>query len=416
MAYHSSDHDGVTIRPHWGWSGVVTTAAFLLFVTNLDLFLSVRGYLTVNALAVFLGFFGGFLLLLSIAGDRDAVLDRVAAGIVLNRVPLVLFLAWVVMHVVGAGQTVLAGEDVDWVQIFPLFQFGVLVFGVMLAAADRDGSAIRIAGRLAILVLGGSVIVETILPGALGNTTSRSGGVALNANIPGFIIPALLAVSLDYRRLRQGDAVTVLFALVAVTCTLSRMGLGMLAGVVLVYAVFRYRGGHAGSRVRGALLLGVAAVIVAGSLLVLSRYQETRGGEFQARVQSLIEGRSILEDPYRGPLLDHYTGVAREAPWLGHGAGETLMNEVSRAPLGLGPHSMYLRAWIDTGIAGLFFYTAFVVSVVGVGIMRRSLPCTMVGILVAAYGAFSHNVVDNKAVLILVGVALGQSVFRLREP
>ena len=397
---------------------LLIVAVFALFVTNLDLFLSVRGYLPLNTLILFVGVATALLAMILLAGDRSA-LNRFWLGLRQNRVPFGLCALWLISHVIASGRTILYGDDVDYGQIFPVFQFGVLAFGLLVAAADPDGRRIAVAARLAIVLLGASVVYEVIVPGGLGSATSRSGGFALNANIPGFIIPALLAVSLDFRRMRPVDLLSILAALISVMATLSRMGIAMLGLVIGVYVLLHLLLGATEARLRkvvlSAIFLGALTALAAGGLFYLARHAGF-DAEFQARVATILGIGGVLEDPYRGPLLDHFLQVAGQHPWAGYGACETLMNAVSRAPLQLGPHNMYVRAWIDAGLAGLVIYSAFVTAIIGLGILQRSVSATLIGVLVALYGMFSHNVADNKAVIILVGVALGLSALRRPEP
>ena len=394
--------------------GVLTTGAFVLFVTNLDLFLSVRGLMPINTLIIFLAYcavvFGSIL-----TTGQPQIINRLMTGIVLNRLPFILIACWIVAHVFASAMTVLSGEDIDYVQIFPIYQFGVLGFGVLLAAADLTGRQIVLAARWAIVVLGVSIIAETISPGLLGSTSARTGGFALNANIPGFIIPALLAVSLDFRSIRMGDLLAILMALVAVTCTLSRMGIGFLGLVIGVYVLFHGLRGVTEGKLRRLVVMAVFGIFVTaltvGTLTFLASFSGF-DDEFRARIAILLGNGRVLDDPYRGPLLDFFTQEAARHPWIGHGSGETLMNSSTRAPGQFGPHNIYVRIWVDTGYLGLAFYVSFVTAVVGLGIVRRSVSTTLTGVLVALYGAFSHNVTDNKAILILLGVALGTSAIR----
>ncbi|WP_431301274.1 O-antigen ligase family protein [Tabrizicola sp. BL-A-41-H6] len=392
--------------------------AFLVFVTNLDLFLSVRGFLPINTLILFVAFSAVYLAMVLSAGGRQSV-DLFLFGLKLNRLPFGLFALWIIAHVIASGRTVLAGNDIDFTQIFPIFQFVVLAFGLLVAVADPDGKRIAVAARWAIVVLGGSVVFETIVPGALGADTARTGGFALNANIPGFIIPALLAVSLDFRRVRMIDLMVMLVSLVSVTCTLSRMGISFLAMVIAVYVFFHVFLGAPEKRLRKlafiALLVVGLTMLAVGSLAFLAS-SASGNSEFQARIAVLLYGGDeVFNDPYRGPLLDYFVQLASRHPWAGYGAGETLMNAAASAPLHLGPHNVYVRTWVDTGIVGMALYLSFVASIIGLGILRKSVSAVTVGALVALNGLFSHNVTDNKAVLILVGVTLGLSAMRERE-
>lgn len=397
--------------------GLLTNGAFVLFVTNLDLFLSARGYMPINTLIIFLSYcaavFGSILTI-----GQPQVIDRLMTCIVLNRLPLVLLALWIVVHVFASARTLLSGEDIDYVQIFPIYQFGVVGLGVLLAAADLTGRQIAIAARWAIVVLGVSIIAETVSPGLLGSTSARTGGFALNANIPGFIIPALLAASLDFRSIRMGDLLAILMALVAVTCTLSRMGIGFLGLVIGVYVMFHALRGVTEGKLLRLVVMAVFGIFVTalavGTLIFLASFSGL-DDEFRTRIVTLLGIGQILDDPNRVPLLDFFLQEAARHPWIGYGAGETLMNSATRAPGQFGPHNIYLRTWVDTGFLGLAFYSSFVTAVVGLGILRRSVSTTLTGVLVALYGAFSHNVTDNKAVLILLGVALGTSAIRAAD-
>jgi O-antigen ligase len=399
-------------------SGVLITLAFVAFVTNLDLFLSVRGFLPINTLVFFVAFGVGFLAVELAKGQRQTI-ALLHHCVTLNRLPLGLFSLLIIAHVMASRMTILSGNDIDFTHIFPIFQFVVLGFGLLVAVADPDGSRIVVAARWAIIVLGGSVVFETIVPGVLGADTARTGGFALNANIPGFIIPALLALALDFRRVRAVDLVVLLVALVAVTSTLSRMGIGLIALVIAVYVLLHVFAGSSAKNLRKLAFIAIVAVglisLAVGSLFFLAG-SATVDSEFQARIAILLYGGDeVFNDPYRGPLLDHFVQLAGRHPWVGYGAGETLMNAASRAPLHLGPHNMYVRVWVDTGMIGMALYMAFVTSIIGLGIQRKSVSTVMMGTLVALYGVFSHNVTDNKAVLILIGVALGLSALRERE-
>jgi O-antigen ligase len=394
--------------------GFLTTGAFVLFVTNLDLFMSARGYMPINTLIIFITYcaavFGSIL-----TTGQPQIIDRLVTGVVLNRLPFMLLAFWIVVHVFTSAMTQLSGEDIDYVQIFPVYQFGVLGFGVLLAAADLTGRQIALAARWAIVVLGVSIIAETISPGLLGSTSARTGGFALNANIPGFIIPALLAVSVDFRRIRVGDLLAILMALVAVTCTLSRMGIAFLGLVIGVYVLCHFLRGVSEGKLRRLLLMLVFGILVTaltvGTLTFLASFSGL-DNEFRARIATLLGIGQVLDDNNRGPLMDFFMQEVSRQPWIGYGAGETLMNSATRAPGQFGPHNIYLRTWVDAGYLGLVFYSSFVTAVIGLGIFRRSVSTTLVGLLVALYGAFSHNVTDNKAVLILLGVVLGTSAIR----
>lgn len=67
---------------------------------------------------------------------------------------------------------------------------------------------------------------------------------------------------------------------------------------------------------------------------------------------------------------------------------------------------MYLRVWMDHGVWGLATYLGLLVSSLLLFAAHRHWPgVTLLG-LVILNGVFSHDIIDDKTFLILLGAAL----------
>lgn len=393
-------------------------ACFLgVFSTNFDIFASERGFLPFNSILLFVGFCSLLFFVLGLTGEIERSAERFFAAVSANIVPIGLFLLWVTGHVLLAGRAVVNGPDIDLTRVFPVYQFGVLMFGFALAATSGFRQAFRFAASAAILLLGASVVLDTLVPGLLGPIAVRSGGFALNANVAAFNLNALLAMCLDFRRFRLWDMVLTIIVAIAVFSTLSRSGLAQFSVIAAVY--FLVHGGRAFDRGRLGLLV-VAGAAPFGFLALLMYFGGVLGGtaasgnaEFLERLDVLnFRGPAIYEDPYRGVLLRHYLQLALEQPFFGFGSNYTLSTAILEAPYGLGPHNMYIRAWIDLGLLGLVAYVVFLVCLVVTMIMRRYINGTLFCIITMQNSFFSHNVIDSKATLLLIGMALAHSSLR----
>ena len=397
---------------------IAVTLAYCILATNLDIFLSERGLFPFSAYFIFVALAVLFVTAIAVEGTVRTSFERFEGAVRFCIVPLTIFSGWVAIHAFHSGGMPLSG-DVDFTIVLPVLQFAVLLFGIALASEATVTVTVRKMSALVVLLLSASVILETFLPTVLGASMGRKGGLALDSNTAAFLIAASLALSVDFRRTRLLDIGVIIIAVAGVVCTLSRMGILFLLIVFATYgALFALR--ELRERRLDRLVLGAAVAIAAlgasvAILYVLTTLPQVQNTTIVERAEQLLfSGARNLEDPYRSLLFNHYLDIAARSPFAGNGAGHTLTNLEANAPFGFGPHNMYLRAWIDVGLVGLFIYVAFVFSVIALGVGTRSPELILVGCLLGLYGFFSHNVIDNKAVVILVAVAMGQAAV-LRE-
>lgn len=382
----------------------------MLFMTNLDIFLSENELLGINSILIFLFFCGFYFCLSCFSFEIVEAYASAADSLTGSVVPFLWFTLYVAVCTLLSLRTPIGG-DTDLTQIFPLYQLGVLGFGMVAVSSPAMRRGFRQAVLPAMALLGASIVYETAVPGALGSTSVRSGGVALNANVGAFLLVGMLVMVLDFRKLRASDVVVLLLTALPVSSTLSRGGLAQFALVAAVYAALQIRNALADGD-RRPLMKILAAILAAIALFAVlghaaGNLPTAADREVQERLRQLLfQGSSISDDPYRGVLARYYIGLIQQTPIFGSGTGYTLNTAVAGAPFGKGPHNIYLRLWLDTGIWGPVVYGGFIMAMLSRAARLGDVNGMLLCLMVAAYGLFDHNVIDNKAILLLLGAAL----------
>jgi O-antigen ligase len=81
-----------------------------------------------------------------------------------------------------------------------------------------------------------------------------------------------------------------------------------------------------------------------------------------------------------------------------------------------GPHNIYISRWLDNGLIGLVCFLGLLAAV-GITFWKRRYTSGLVfiGVLVIE-GFFSHNLLEERAFLVLLGTFLTLSFFSATEP
>jgi O-antigen ligase len=391
------------------------TLILVVFGTHLDLYLHSVGRLGgVNLIHLFLAASGPFLLWLLVGPGSDRALGNVVEAVHASAVPLLCFALWMAGHVLFLGGAVLVGEDVDLTRYFPAFQLVVLLFGLALGSAPGFAEALRPAAAAGALLLAGTILYDAFHPGSFSDAQGRAAGVGMNANVAAFDLLLLLAAAVRFREARPLDAALVALCLVAVTFTFSRGGL-LLAAVLLAL----YAASLVGAGVRpGRLAVPAAGLALAALslpwLLDAAAIADLPDAARRLSALGAREGTGV-GDQSRLDLALYYLGLVQQQPLLGLGTGAHLIEE-ARAPWRDGTHNMYLRVWLDHGLWGLATYLGLLGSALALLVRRRCWPGIALVVLSAANGVFSHNIIDDKTFLLLLGGLLAASALGPRGP
>jgi O-antigen ligase len=386
---------------------VYAAALLALFATHLDLYLHETSRLGFNTIRLFVVCCLPFLALLLVGPDPDRLLARCLEALHASAIPVLFFVMWMAGHVLFMGSTVLP-DQVDFTLYFPLFQLSVLLFGLCLACTPGFAAASRPAGSIALLVLAGTVLYDAFHPGSFSLAKGRAAGLAMNANVAGFDILLLLALTVRFGEARLWDAALIALGLVSVFFTFSRGGLLLAAVLLAGYLASLTASG--GARALGRFAVPALGLVLAATAAVWLVHS-TAIVHLQGSINRLswFETRDTgVGQESRVQLLYHYLNLVEQHPVLGYGTG-AMQAAGALAPDGQGAHNQYLRVWLDHGLWGLTAYLGLLLSALALFVARRSWPGGTLVVITLANGAFSHNITEDKTFLLLLGAALAAS-------
>jgi O-antigen ligase len=79
------------------------------------------------------------------------------------------------------------------------------------------------------------------------------------------------------------------------------------------------------------------------------------------------------------------------------------------------PHNLYLQQWVNNGIPGVVSFLALLLFAYRT-FRRRNYRNGQAFVIVTTVGAaFSHNILDQRPFLMLLGILLGTSALEARE-
>ena len=281
-----------------------------------------------------------------------------------------------------------------------------VIFLVLSLVVYGDASAQR-AGRVAIVwatVLAvGLNVYELFHPQAFSTVLGRSAGLYGNSNqsAAALVLGLLLGYGVVPGRLRMPFvAVTAL----GIIPTFTRSG---ILGWLLVVAFFMLRAGISLAQLRRVLVLAALVVGFIASPLwrslertlmdrgtltlnVLNRLAFFRGGA--ATDASANERQAVAAKAWE---------LVGEQPLRGHGTGAALRIEGFE----VGTHNMYLAMMVDHGfLVGILVVPLLLLATLW-GANRRTVDLTLpFGAFLAMWCLFSHNVLEERYILLAVGL------------
>lgn len=326
-------------------------------------------------------------------------------------------------------------EDGKWIFLLP-YGLMVTILACVMGRFWLSKSVLSIGSLISLSALLSSIIVDYFFPGTFTPLDTRAAGFSGNANYSALVAVCICASALSFQStrvvshtsntvlpgsliLRQqhsqlliGDIVinTLLFLLTAgcIILTMSRSGAIHLIALYIFFA--GYRTYHSRQTIISALtytvlipsiiaLLGLCLVEMSDNATLLQEntrlirfinHQQVDDGSASSRLQALLDSLHLIE---QAPIIGHGTGYART------------MKEL--------PHNLYLQQWVNNGVLGVLFYVGFLVSLF-ITFSFRAYPAGQALTIVAITGSiFSHNLLDQRPFLILIGLALGYSLQNL---
>ena len=320
-------------------------------------------------------------------------------------------------------------EHAKWIILLP---YGLLVtiLAIVLGYFWLHHKIFQSAAFLSLVAILGSIFTDYLIPGTFAPLGTRPAGFSGNANFSALVAVCICASAISFNSpivrssiastktvlsfhshgdLTLGDSArnTLLFFITSlcIILTMSRSGAIHLISLYFFFAVYRTANSSKTlwSILQYTLVIPVFILIVAIAVMKASKSsiifegntrlmrmlhnQQIDDGSASSRFQAALDSLQLIE---HAPLLGHGTGYART------------MQEL--------PHNLYLQQWINNGILGILLFCGFLVALF-VTFTQRTYPRGQALTLVATTGSmFSHNLLDQRPFLILIGLALGYSL------
>ena len=315
-------------------------------------------------------------------------------------------------------------EGGKWIFLIP-YGLCIVSLAALLGRYRMTQAILPLTTLASLAAIAGSIWYDTLHPGTFAPATNRAAGFPGNANFAALVAVMLCAGGLDFgnpkrslerpsefdskgcRQIVRGSLTNILLLVTtfAVVCmTMSRSGALNFALLYSVYIFYRFARSTISWRQRlfeVALLLAAIALAV-GFTVAFTRFSAT--AHTTSRLTRLLNNERV-DDGSAGTRLQAINeglNLINSAPILGHGTGfARTMSEL--------PHNIYLQQWVNNGLPGLVSYTLFLVSAFLTFVRRGSRNGVALIAVATLGGIFSHNILDQRPFLILLGLLLGLS-------
>jgi O-antigen ligase len=264
-----------------------------------------------------------------------------------------------------------------------------------------------------------SVWYDQLHPGTFAELTNRAAGFPGNANYAALVANVLCASGLDFgytRRLRRNphsiaiDISILLSTFAVVTMTMSRSGLVNFGALCATFIFFRLVRSEATLARRSveSIILVITGICAASFLVWYASAGTVDSGD--NRLTRFLNNQQV-DDGSAGTRLGAVYDCIRhieQSPWVGYGTGfARTMHEL--------PHNIYLQQWVNNGLAGILSYILFLVSAFITFTFRQYRNGQALVLVIGVGGIFSHNIIDQRPFLILLGILLSHSYLMSRS-
>lgn len=361
---------------------------------------------------------GALFLFLVVNTQNKISLRSCVAAWSANRAPLISFAALLLYYgclILVMGDNYVAEQEDYWVLLAqPVLRACEFSLSIGLGALIALRSNLRPYCVTALCVMCGSVIAQSLWPAAYNQIIKEplpwAAGFGVNRNVGATTVVLILAMTLDYSKIRLGDFLWVAICGASVFLTESRAGLIKFGVIILFYMGCNWR--RSGSNRFLALVLALLAFCSAFAILenIRSSSDLFKHEYSRERHESLVSGDvEAFRDPLREELIERSLQAIEQAPLFGHG----YWFHQSFSFGGLGPHNEYLKHAVDGGVIALSIYIALIINCLrcfrSSGMKAGLIFCT----LWAIESFFSHNLLEDTTLIILLGTALGYSAIAL---
>jgi O-antigen ligase len=385
---------------------IFSLLSILFFLTKADIFFSKRNLLFVDPATLFVLLSSLLLYYAALFGfysNRYVWLLYKSLSIILPFA----FLVWLSLISIFYVDFINFSDRLKFL-FLPFFDFYVFLVGVFIGGFEINRKLMRRCMFLGLLITVTTISIDAIFPGTFSSLSYRAAGFAENPNAGAVVTSLFMIAALDWdkKRITVNNFMVILLALIGVCLTLSRSGI-LIYMVVVLYCLFHTLNRRSMARVvKIGLLLSCFSVLILFAVPLIIEYVPIF--QFDSFRKSLFSGdlnEFLRSDEVRLAVTHKSIDMISEHPISGWGTGHSYAMPV-------GPHNMYLARWIDNGIFGIITYIWFLAASFLFNRRYMNPEGRMLVLLIAMVGLFSHNVLENRTFLLLLGISSATAVVR----
>ncbi len=301
-------------------------------------------------------------------------------------------------------------EKSKWIFLIP-YSFVVFVFAMFLPYSAVVRKYFHWFSFGGLVALAASIFTDSLYPLSFSVEPNRPAGFPGNANWGALSLVMLTAATLRYdlSRYRVFDLTVLSLGGIGVFLTLSRSGMTNLILLICIYFGFVLFGPNSSRRNRPMIIASAFFVMLFFAItltVVVTQMQSTGHLSSQSRLLGFLQGE-LVDDGSSAERLgaaQHALELIAAAPLIGYGTGHTRTMPMT-------PHNLYLQQWVNNGLPGVLSYLLLLVGSFWM-FYRRRFPQGMALICCTAVGGFfSHNILEQRSFLILLGAFSTISLF-----
>jgi O-antigen ligase len=392
-----------------------TLAVLLLFFSVADQALGHEGLLPTSPTSLCLILIAPFGVVLLIQHSAKPAAPGPLRVIAENSAALAPF---AIVALIAVALSALPGaywdEGAKWILLIP-YGLSITISATFLGRYRLGQSLLPVAVLLSNILLALSIWYDTIYPGTFAPITNRAAGFPGNANFAALVSVMVSSGGLYFgnpdpiaSRSKSGSLVMNLLILVTtfaiVSMTMSRSGLINFSLLAALFLFYRLSNSAVSPQARAleALILCIGAIAALSFIVTFSQISATTQGN--SRLTRFLNNQQV-DDGSAGTRLaavKEGLNLIESAPLLGHGSGfARTMSEL--------PHNIYIQQWVNNGLLGLLGYLGFLLSALLTFIWRGCRNGVALIAVATIGGVFSHNILDQRPFLIMLGLLLGGS-------
>lgn len=294
------------------------------------------------------------------------------------------------------------GDGSTWIFINS-YNFVVLLLAMLVPIIPFIRANIRLISIVALALALWAITTDIMTPGTFAVEINRPSGFSGNSNWGALSVAILSAgaLSFDSKKNIFLDLFLIAYTGWAIMGTLSRSGLVNFSILLTLYLYLTYFTSREGNRKGFIILAGIGAALF---LLIFSALLEDDSDEIQVGSRS----QRRLEGFLKGELVDDGSSRTRkeaalealdlidESPIFGHGTGfsRTLVEK---------PHNLFLNQGVNNGILGIAAYVLLLLGSFYHFYKYRYIRGMAFIPMIFAASFFSHNILEQRTFLILLG-------------